>query len=370
MRKIFPTLYKKTSTGASQMWQIEVNDNKLITHWGQVNGKIQEGIEVIKEGKNIGRSNETTPEQQALVQAESDWKGKLKKGYVEKLEDAKAGKTDSIIEGGIFPMLAHKYSEQGHKIVFPAYAQPKLDGHRCIGSVKRGQPSLWSRTRKPITSMPHIIDDIAKTTGGSTIDFDGELYNHQYHNDFEKLSHFIRLEEPEDGCDIVQYHIYDMADNRRTFKERLEILNTLKFGPSVHIVETLLVNNEDELMEAFQYFLNEGYEGAIVRNANALYVNKRSYDLQKVKEFDDSEFKVIGVEEGKGTMAGRAIFVCETADGTRFNAKMVGKMSDLEKYIKKPSLAIGKQLTVKYQGLTGKNKVPRFPVALRFREND
>lgn len=115
-QKVLPTLYKKTATGADQEWTIWTEGNVIVTRWGQVGGAIQETRDVIETGKNIGRSNETTPEQQAVAEAQSQWEKKLKKGYVQNLEDARAGKVDSIIEGGITPMLAEKFDEQEHKL--------------------------------------------------------------------------------------------------------------------------------------------------------------------------------------------------------------------------------------------------------------
>ena len=86
------------------------------------------------------------------MEAQAQWERKLKRGYVQDLKSAQAGHVDAAITGGIFPMLAHTYRDHAAKIVYPAYAQPKLDGHRCIA-----MPSgLWSRTRKPIVSVPHI----------------------------------------------------------------------------------------------------------------------------------------------------------------------------------------------------------------------
>jgi hypothetical protein len=129
--KTFPILYKKTSTGKIQQWETSVSDDSVITtRFGQVDGKIQETQEVITKGKNIGKANETTPYDQAVAQAQANWTKQLKKGYVDSIEDAMAGKTDNIIEGGISPMLAHVFSKQGHKITYPALAQPKLDG--CV----------------------------------------------------------------------------------------------------------------------------------------------------------------------------------------------------------------------------------------------
>lgn len=371
----FPQLFKKTSTGAIQQWKIYVSHENglstIVSEYGQYGGKTITSSELVKEGKNIGKSNETDIYQQAVSQAESEWTRQLKKGYVKTLQEAQQGKVDALIEGGIFPMLAQKFSEQGHKIKYPALAQPKLDGHRCIAQFSPEEVTLWSRTRKPITSAPHISQKLEDLEGIEYLD--GELYNHDYSADFESLTSVIRDSKGFDEDEILQYHVYDMPHPTLTNGQRNEFLQSLKpklEGSPIHIVETLVVNNEDELMEAFDRFLAEGYEGCIVRNMDGLYANKRSYDLQKVKEFLDDEFKVVDVEvSNKGRMAGKAIFVCETAEGVRFTAKMIGNLDNLTQYAEHPELAIGRMMTVKYQGITSKNRVPRFPVAMRFRED-
>ena len=369
----YATLYKKTSTGAIQEWQVRVDEINgiatIINYYGQVGGKIQESQEQVLEGKNTGKTNATTAREQAELQAQSRWVKQLKKGYVQNIEDAQAGKIDDVIEGGIAPMLAHKFNEQGHKIKYPALAQPKLDGHRCIYVENDGQANLWSRTRKPINSAPHIVDAVFNNAPCKILD--GELYNHDYHNNFEELSSLIRQEEPKPGYENIQYHVYDFPDNSMTNFERYEYLESLKphfVHTPIHIVETIVVNDEDELMAAFEHFLAEGYEGCMVRNMDGLYVNKRSYDLLKIKEFDDSEFKIVGIKVGtKGSMAGKAVFTCQNGDVT-FDVKLKGNMDELTKYANDPSLVIGKILTVKYQGFT-KYGQPRFPVGMRFRED-
>jgi DNA ligase-1 len=368
--KQLPTLFKKSSTGAAQEWTIGTEGNVIVTRWGQVGGATQETRDEVKTGKNIGRANETTVIQQAELEAQSQWEKKLKKGYVLNLSDAKEGKTDSIIEGGIFPMLAHRFDEHGHKLIYPCYVQPKLDGHRCIAVLDvDGKCTLWTRTRKPITSMSHIVQDLENLGMHSTI-FDGELYNHEYRDRFEELTSFIRDTEYKPGAEEVQYHIYDLPSAWH-FKDRWSFLNEYLRARAispVRLVPTVLVNDEDELMLEFDNFLKTGYEGAIARNVKGEYVNKRSYDLLKIKEFADGEFKVVGVEEGRGKLVGHAIFVCQMTNGNTFRAKLKGKQEELKQYFDNPGLAIGRDLTVKYQGFTNKNGVPRFPVALRFRE--
>ncbi len=372
MKKL-PTLYKKTSTGASQFWEIGVDKNVIKTRWGQIDGKVQETSDVVKEGKNEGRSNATTPAEQALSEAESLWEKKLKKGYVKDLEAAEAGKVDSIIEGGIFPMLAQKFSDHGEKLKYPCLVQPKFDGHRCIAMFdSKGDVTLWTRSRKPILSMVHIQKEL-KGLGFKNLTLDGELYNHDLADAFEQLTSFIRDEKVKPGADIVQYHVYDVigAINCTKQSERADWLaNNLKKGKHVVPVRTELANDEDEMMTLFEDFLRDGYEGAMARNRDGFYVNKRSYDLLKIKQFDDAEFVVVGVEEGRGKLAGHAgAFICKTEAGTEFKAKLMGAIADLKQYHEKPKLAVGRWLTVKYQGITKKSGVPRFPVAVRFRDD-
>lgn len=369
----FPTLYKKSSTGADQEWSISAEDNVIVTRWGQVGGAIQETRDTVKEGKNTGKKNATTAVEQAQAEAQATYTKKLKKGYVPSLQAARAGKTDKLIAGGVNPMLAHKFSEQARKISFPAFVQPKFDGHRCIAMVQDGKASLWTRTRKPITGLPHIIKalELLCNAEDELVVFDGELYNHDYRENFEDLSSFLRSPEPKEGHEVVQYHIYDMALEGTAQNIRFVILGNLLRGlppdsPLVQ-VETHVVSDKDSLSRYLVEFTEQGYEGLMVRNIAALYVGKRSYDLQKVKEFDDAEFRVTAVEEGRGKLAGRAIFVLDY-QGRPFRAKMKGKLADLEKYFKDPGLAIGKQLTVRYFGISNANQVPRFPVGIRFFE--
>jgi ATP-dependent DNA ligase len=178
----------------------------------------------------------------------------------------------------------------------------------------------------------------------------------------------VRQEVPEKGCEVVEYHIYDIAScsPNTPFSQRANVLASLSFTAPLIPVKTVKVNNEDELMEWFDTFRNEGYEGCMARNSNGLYVNKRSYDLQKLKEFETEEFEIIGIEEGRGKLAGHAIFVCRIKD-QEFKAKMKGDTAMLKRYFEDHSLWKGKKLTVKYQGYTAYG-IPRFPVGIAIRD--
>lgn len=368
--KTLPSLFKLTSTGAVQTWSIGVEQNVIIVLHGQKDGKIQRTEETIKEGKNIGKANATTPAEQALSEALSKWEGKIKKGYVEDLSRATNGEND--IEGGFQPMLAHKFADHGHKIKYPAYQQPKLNGHRCLATIKDGVCTLWSRTRKPITSMPHIVKELQDVYPTGNHELDGELYNHSYKDSFEHIASLIRQETPKPNCTDVEYHLYDQrseggfAARAEDLRLTLHCYEKAKAGLKyLKFVSTVPVGDEDHMITTFERFLSEGYEGGMARNANSPYVGKRSYDLQKIKEFQDDEFPIVGIEEGRGSYAGCGIFICKAKNGEHFSVKMRGPKEQLKSFLDDPSTWKGKQLTVKYQYISVYG-IPIFPVGERF----
>ena len=368
-----PTLYKKTSTGAIQQWTISTHGPEIKVVYGQVDGKMQTAFDVIREGKNLGKKNETNATEQAILEARAQWEKKRKKHYVEDIRDAVDGNVDtSVIAGGVLPMLAQSYSKHAAKINFPAAVQPKLDGHRCIAIVGNDRKvTLWSRTQKPITGVPHInaaLESLGLPTGAT---LDGELYNHDYKNRFEELTSFIKRPEPKSGHEVVQYHVYDQVSDQ-AFEKRYWNLTDLgvgEMGDPIVRVSTTVVQDESEMMELFEQYTSKGFEGLMVRNVDSPYVNKRSYDLQKVKEFEDAEYEIVGVVSGRGKLEGCGIFVCKTSTGDTFNCKMMGPIEDLKTVYANRKDYVGRMLTVKYQGITNATQVPRFPIGVRVRDD-
>jgi ATP-dependent DNA ligase len=211
----------------------------------------------------------------------------------------------------------------------------------------------------------HALDELV---------LDGELYNHEFKFQFEKIVSFVRQEEPAPGHEVVQYHVYDLPYGE-PFSKRAEKLRYMKdsWFPNgeVQKVETVRIDDETQALEYFEKCKLDGYEGAMLRNVGGLYVNKRSMDLQKMKEFEDAEFDIVGIEEGRGKLSGHVgAFKCKDSRGVEFLAKMAGDTGRLRDYFENDTLWRGKRLTVKYQGLTGANGVPRFPVGLRIRDED
>lgn len=377
MNKTFPTLYKKTNTEAIQQWTISTNGTIIITEYGQLNGNIQRTEDVIKVGKNIGKTTETTAEQQAQLEAESKYTQQLKKGYCKTLESAQAGEVDDVVAGGILPMLAPSkiYPIFKDKLTWPVLTQPKLDGSRLIAILKDGKCTLWSRTRKQVHSLPHIAKAVEDQLGkyGDAI-YDGEAYNFEYakQNGFEGLMSVIRKNEPSPESEEIHYYIYDVPSLNLTNKDR--DIHRAKVLQDAHLpivcVPTSLCASHESVLQQHSVNMDAGYEGTMVRSNSGLYERgKRSYNLQKLKDRKDDEFKILDAEEGRGKDAGTVgAFLCETKHHKQFKCRLKATYERRRELFNNPEQWKGWKLTVLYQDLT-LDGIPRFPIGKALRKS-
>lgn len=380
--KTFSKLYKKTSTGALQEWTIIVDGNSITTRFGQTGGRIQTSEPTFCEGKNVGRINATTAEEQALLEAQSQWEKKLKRsGYVTTPDGAMAGGESEMIQGGRWPMLAEHYKDHPAKVQWPAYAQRKYNGHRCIARIdESGRATLWSRKRNPIVTVPHIVAALSGL-GLRDVWFDGELYDFDFvrDNGLEEFNHLVKRGSPIPGHEVAKYHVYDAPIEGMTQVERFGYLDQmLGKNPPLPILraETRLVASIEEAMAFLQEAMDDEFEGIMLRNRLGAYKSHptgRSTDLLKLKGYDgkseDAEFKCVGVKEGKkGKMRGKAILQCVTDKGVPFSAKPTGPLNQLKDWWDHPEKVIGKMVTVAFQGWTNEG-APWFPRALQVRED-
>ena len=341
-----PILYKMTSTGKVQSWLVSVDGKKVTTTFGLVGGKLQTTIDIIREGKNLGRANATTPESQAAAQAAQEFCGKLKEGYVTDLGIASKIKNT---RGAVEPMLAFAIEKKEKYVVFPALAQPKLDGLRCISIITDGDVRLFSRTQKPILTVPHIVEELGRLYAGQTITLDGEIYNHKFKDDFNAIMHLAKRGDVHEDSTALEYHVYDVVAPGG-WRERTQ---PLQAGKYVFAVETVDIGSRAEL-DAYQAKCVEaGYEGAMLRNPSGEYEHKRSANLLKVKQFVDDEFLVTSVNEGAGKLMNSVgAFVLITKEGVTFKAKPQGTLAQSQAYWRDRAKLVGRWATVKYQGRT------------------
>lgn len=360
------TLYKLDNKGKVREWTIEVDGGRYRVITGLVDGKKVESNWTQAEPKNVGRANATTAEEQALAEAKSLVQSKRDEFYYDNIATA------MITEKEFEPMLAGKYEGW----TGPVHAQPKLDGIRCNVS-RRG---AWSRGQKEFVTVQHIKDSLTTVLERCPIVFDGELYNHEYKEDFNTITSLVKKTKPteEDLVRVhskIEYHIYDCFDPvnpNATFKERLEYLDEIftKYDLKHCVqVETRLAQTEDELDEHYAEWTGEGYEGQMVRIINSPYENKRSKFLLKRKPFHDlggneAEYQIVRIEQGKGNWAGKAKAIfCVDDRGEEFKATLKGNMAYAAQVWNEKDKYTGTLATVRYLNFTPRG-VPRCGIAI------
>jgi ATP-dependent DNA ligase len=367
------TIYKKTKTGATQEWTIEVVGNKYRTHSGQVGGIITTNEWTIVYGKNTGKLNETTDKEQTMKEAVAKRTKKLESGYFENIKHI--NKTQYFE-----PMLASKWEDSKDKITYPIFSQPKLDGIRCIVT----KDGMFSRNGKPIISAPHIRESLSEVFDVyPELILDGELYADKFANDFNKIVSLVKKTKPTDA-DLkeskknIEYWIYDLPSYDTfgydsIFANRIFELSDLfenynAFNKHCVLVQTAICNDEDEVMELYGEYVDKGFEGQMLRT-NGKYENKRSKFLMKHKSFIDEEYTILDIVEGEGNRTGTAGYmVFETENGDRFKSNVKGTWEETAEMLKNKKKLIGKEATIKYFNLTPAG-IPRFPYVVNIDRN-
>ena len=336
----------------NRVWYLRVSDCMIIRKYGVLGGTLTTSVKQITSGKNIGKKNETTPFEQACLEAKALYKKQLDSGY-----STEQGKPNNQPPK---PMLAHGYDKQAHKIIFPAMVQPKLDGVRMLLGP---DGTCLSRTGKKFSAevLGHIVKEHDKTDRW----LDGELYSDEL--TFEEIVSACRKQSGAPNT-AVYYHVYDIIDPKKPFCDRLAELKDLSKGLRfTRFVKTLTVENHEQVLENHDNFVQEGYEGIMIRNTDSKYeADKRSYHLQKFKNFQDDEFFIVDIKEATGNDSGTAIVQCKNNQGDTFWVRPRGTREYRAEILKQKDLFQGQLLTVRYQNLTDKG-IPRFPVGIAVR---
>lgn len=276
------------------------------------------------------------------------------------------------------PMLAYKAGKKPIDFSEQVFIQRKLDGVRCLFT----KDGAFSRTGKPFKNVQHLENQLAYFfEKHPNIVLDGELYNHALKDDFEKIISLVRKQKPTDNdrgeaSILVQFWCYDLLSqdanavvNKFDYAARMSMLTNIfdvyDLGPTnAVLVKTSEVNSMDEARAIHEINLAEGFEGSIIR-LNKPYQQKRSYHLQKFKDFHDTEATIIDYVEGKGKRTGTlGKFIMRDEMGIQFGCPP-GKgftYKDLANILENIENYIGKVATFTYFERTkaGSYRHPQF----------
>ncbi len=394
--KQFETLYKRSKTSKIQEWSIFAGERQeagiIRVNQGQLGGKKQLHEDVITSGKNIGKSNETSPYEQACLEAESKWNEKKDSGYkslkdlgiditvIDDMENIES--KNSIIEVALenaLPkfntdangqkkcMLAKDWNKV-KKIDYPVWLQPKFNGVRCLCfRNNEGKIVFLSREGKEYTSLPHLSDELKKVFEEyQDIILDGEIYKHN--TPLQSIASWVKAFQLESS--LLEYHIYDLAIEGE-FEYRKLLLDTIFLENEfikIKQVDTCQAHNKEIVKDLHNTCVKNGYEGAMLRIPKSTYgFGQRSSNLLKVKEFQEDEFKIISGTCGRGKYANCAIFNCITKEGKEFDVLAPGTIKEKETYYDNIKECIGKMLTVKYFDITPDGS-PFHPIGMAIRD--
>ena len=405
-----PLQVSTTSKGLHKFWVARVlrdSEGNIYTQteaWQSLadGGESQHIVSVPKliKGKNTGKANETTPEAQARFEVDSLTRKQQDKGYWNHGEAAPESRLP-------LPMLAHPFEKRKHDIDWrSAWAQPKLDGVRCLTDGTR----FWSRQGKLF--LPEVVKHLQVDLPEGTI-LDGELMLAHEEFTFQDTISAVKKWDSATSPKLL-YFVYDVVDLEKPFEERLLLLmdlfdrplgkpvDRMRFrdeGPMGGVVLpenfrpvlTVRVTSEEELKALHAEHVGAGYEGSMVRNGKGMYrLKDRSADLQKYKEFEDQEFPVVGFEEGEAKDQGTIIFWCRSPYHAGWKLtlpplEVLQKLSPLQRreygvfsvrprgthvqrsqWWRDRTNLLGSELTVRYQNLSD-DGVPRFPVGIAVR---
>jgi DNA ligase-1 len=407
MNLIVPVLYKVSGTGKILEWYVSVhpcaagNGYQIHVTHGQQNGRHQTDLEAVTEGKNLGRSNETSPLQQACFQAVARWKKQLDRAYRETVEEAqKAAKAANK------PMLAYKFLERGERMYFDkktgapkvdeVILQAKVDGMRCLATKEDGKVTLISRGSKAIESVPYIATELAPLMNDGEV-WDGELYKHGM--EFEEIMSICRrgAKNLHPKHTEMEFHIFDVVAPGGYLERTKGILWTddgtvaradwepCKVVPHLVVPVTTWEALENRMMSHLEYQESQGYEGVMLRCMESEYQHKKCADLLKLKSFDDEEFQIVGSLTGTAGTAKDGLlvnFICAAPhaptslapvlldveanldamlkENKVFKAPLCGKEQKLREMWERRDTYVGEMANVMFQEKT-KFGVPRFP---------
>ena len=253
------------------------------------------------------------------------------------------------------PMLAYPVSDKPINYSDKIFMQPKLDGVRCVIQCDNSEIKAYSRTGKEWKNFDHILFNLKGFFHfNPTVILDGELYNHDFKDNFEKIISMVRKTKPTDearaeSAKNVQFHCYDIIDENETFEERNKfIIQNVPRNHCVTHVSTTRCASDHDAKEMHAVNLACGFEGSILRT-NDVYKCGRSWHLRKFKDFHDDEAMILDWVEGKGKRKGTiGKFMAQDSAGNIFGMPVMDKFEYLQNNFEEMKTWVGKLATFTY----------------------
>lgn len=354
------SLYKLDSKGKTRILNYWTEGALICQSSGLLNGALVENKKEAKP-KNVGKANETTGEEQAVLEIQSKIKEKINEGYCETINECFASKL-------VLPMLAKDFKKVGSIDWVNAWSQPKFDGQRVLATKTGDTVVLMSRGGKEIFTLDHIKKAMIIYNLPDGI-YDGEAYC-QNLGGFQQQMKAIKKVGP-NTLDI-QYHIYDAVlplpfEERHAFLiEHVEMLDS----DIIKSVTTMKVDSKEHLDRFHALNIKLGFEGTMVRISGKDYeIDSRSDQLLKYKDFQDIQLVIKDViPQDSRPNQGQFIFEWLGAKGHPMGDDILGcgmkySHEEREEFLVNKQKYIGEKVELRFFEYSSEG-VPRFPVAI------
>ena len=314
-------LYQTSSKGKIKYLNIWTDGDELKREWGIVGTENPQSSSDTKSGKNIGRSNEVTPEEQAELEFERLVKRKMENGYVEDITEEVTLLSFSSPPKNLCP--AKPIQKMPEDLPKDMILTLKRDGLRTLTFVdKVGTVRLFSRTMDEVSDLfPDIIAELQQVGLPKETILDGEMLfsNKNGGDSFSKMTSIYRS-KPEkaiarqeeyikDGQ--IVYYLFDMlfwAGKDMTvdsYKSRLSLLP--EPSGSIQVMSSLTGSLKANMAK----IKKSGGEGLVVYSRD--YHNTINYDGKpkrpvgcwKSKMIHEDDMIVTGMEQGQGKNQGK-----------------------------------------------------------------
>ena len=361
MKKIFNSLFTIDSCNNIRIWYMEVDGENYRTVSGLQNGEQVVSEWSKAEAKNIGRSNATTAEEQAVKEVESRYKKQLKTGYFEKVEEVN---NFQYVE----PMLAKSFEDYRHSIDLSNkkwWLNIKYNGIRMIAT----KDGLYTRKGEKFVSVPHIEESLKPFFEKyPNAVLDGECFNLEYRQQLNEIVKLARKTKHITALDLkrsrelIKYYVYDGYNFENNLNEEAPYhqrkawidKNVTKYE-FIESVPEWIIDSQETLNQEYASFVASGHEGGILRFSEMSYEHKRSKNLLKIKPVDDDEFIIEEIKEGSGNWSGKAKIISLRSIDSKlyFDSTFKGTMEEAKKFLEEKNQWIGKKVTIFFNGLTG-----------------
>ncbi len=372
MIKTYPTLYSRDSIGNIRIWWIEQSGNKYQMNSGIKDGQIVTSEYTTCEGKNLGKTNETSDIEQATAEILAKYKKQRDTGYFDEI-------TDVDKETFFSPQLAHKWEDYKDDVDWTSgvYVSPKMDGMRTV-ITKNGAAS---RNGKEFKSFPHILRELKPVFDKfPLLRLDGEVYTNKLSNDFNKIISLAKKTKPTsqdlvESEKFLEYWVFDCPSFSGGFNERYTELvkffdENFKDNKWIKLCKHSLIKNKSDIEFHLNDYINQGFEGLMVNTFNGKYLQKRSKELLKYKIFQTEEFEVINITEGIGNRSGcMGYATVKLNNGKTCDSSARGNFEQYKEILENKDKYIGTMATIRFQGYTP-DGILRFPVIIEWNRED